>query len=66
MVLLDLGAGPATPPWLPLLMVGVLLGLLAFLYWSMRRNIGRISFDDPGLKDPDPAVPAASPSTPGE
>ena len=46
MVLLDLGPGPATPPWLPLLMVVVLLGLLGFLYWSMRRNLNRINFDE--------------------
>lgn len=35
-----------TPPWLPLLMVVVLLGLIAFLYWSMRRNLNRIDFDE--------------------
>ncbi|HSK34365.1 MAG TPA: hypothetical protein VK903_12830 [Propionicimonas sp.] len=46
MVLLDLGPGPATPAWLPLLMVVVLLGLLGFLYWSMRRNLNRIDFDE--------------------
>ena len=46
MVLLDLGPGPVTPPWLPLLMVIVLLGLLGFLYWSMRRNLNRIDFDE--------------------
>ena len=46
MVLLDLVPGPATPPWLPLLMVVVLLGLIGFLYWSMRRNLNRIDFDE--------------------
>ena len=46
MVLLDLGPGPVTPPWLPLLLVIVLLGLLGFLYWSMRRNLNRIDFDE--------------------
>ena len=46
MVLLDLGPGPATPPWLPLLMVVVLLALIGFLYWSMRRNLNRIDFDE--------------------
>ena len=46
MVLLDLGPGPVTPPWLPLLMVIVLLVLLGFLYWSMRRNLNRIDFDE--------------------
>ncbi|MGC3994223.1 MAG: hypothetical protein QM779_08975 [Propionicimonas sp.] len=35
-----------TPDWLPLAMVGVLVLLLAFLYWSMHRNINRIDFDD--------------------
>lgn len=43
MVLLNL----VTPPWLPLAMVVVLLVLLGFLYWSMRRNIGRIDFEEP-------------------
>ncbi len=50
-----------TPPWLPLLMVVVLLGLLGFLYWSMRRNIRRIDFDEtqaPRATAPDsPASP---------
>ena len=59
MVLLDLAAGPATPPWLSLLMVGVLLALLGFLYWSMRRNLNRIHFDD------EPAAPT-SPVSPVE
>ncbi len=35
-----------TPPWLPLLMVVVLLGVIAFLYWSMRRNLHRIDFEE--------------------
>lgn len=46
MVLLDLGSNWVTPPWLPLLMVGVLLALLGFLYWSMRRNLKRIDFEE--------------------
>lgn len=46
MELLDLGPGPATPAWLPLLMVVVLLALIGFLYWSMRRNLNRIDFDE--------------------
>ena len=36
MVLLDL-ALLVTPPWLPLAMVVVLLGLLGFLYWNRHR-----------------------------
>jgi hypothetical protein len=36
----------ATPSWLPLAMVGVLLLLLGFLFWSMRRNINRIEVQD--------------------
>jgi hypothetical protein len=44
MELLDLTI--ATPPWLPLAMAVVLLGVLGFLYWSMRRNIRRIDFED--------------------
>ena len=59
MVLLDLVPGPATPPWLPLLMVVVLLGLLGFLYWSMRRNLDRIDFDDG-----EPKVAATRPDSP--
>jgi len=61
MVLLDLGPGPATPPWLPLLMVVVLLALIGFLYWSMRRNLNRIDFEEkqaPAATTPDsPASP---------
>ncbi|HEY3338107.1 MAG TPA: hypothetical protein VGK18_06360 [Propionicimonas sp.] len=61
MVLLDLTPGPMTPSWLPLLMVVVLLGLIGFLYWSMRRNIKRINFDEnttAGTTTPDsPASP---------
>jgi hypothetical protein len=53
-----------TPPWLPLLMVVVLLGLIGFLYWSMRRNLNRIDFDEsttgPAATTPD------SPTTPQE
>ncbi len=46
MALLDLTAGPATPPWLPLVMVGVLLVLLAFLYWSMSGHLKKIRVTD--------------------
>ncbi len=50
-----------TPSWLPLLMVVVLLGLIGFLYWSMRRNLNRINFDEdatPGATTPgSPASP---------
>ncbi|MGV8910586.1 MAG: hypothetical protein ACOH1Y_16520 [Propionicimonas sp.] len=65
MELLDLGPGPATPPWLPLLMVGVLLALLGFLYWSMRRNLNRIDFDENTPSTPASAQPA-SPVSPAE
>lgn len=43
MALLDLGSQLVTPSWLPLALVGVLLVLIGFLYWSMQRNIARIS-----------------------
>ena len=59
MVLLDLGPGPATPPWLPLLMVVVLLALIGFLYWSMRRNLNRIDFEEKPT-----GAPAATPDSP--
>ena len=60
MVLLDLVPGPATPPWLPLLMVVVLLGLIGFLYWSMRRNLNRIDFEEkPAAAEPDSPVSPA-------
>jgi uncharacterized iron-regulated membrane protein len=64
MVLLDLGPGPATPAWLPLLMVVVLLGLLGFLYWSMRRNLNRIDFDENTTSTT--AATPDSPETPAE
>jgi len=35
-------------------MVIVLLALLGFLYWSMRRNLNRIDFEEK-----DPAAPAS-------
>lgn len=57
MVLLDLVPGPATPPWLPLLMVVVLLGLIGFLYWSMRRNLNRIDFDEKSTAAPAATTP---------
>ena len=53
-----------TPPWLPLLMVVVLLGLIGFLYWSMRRNLNRINFDE-SAKGPAVTTPD-SPATPQE
>ena len=56
MVLLDLGTALVTPPWLPLAMVIVLLGLVALLYWSLRRHLNRIDFDER------PATPASPPS----
>jgi hypothetical protein len=65
MVLLDLVPGPATPPWLPLLMVVVLLGLIGFLYWSMRRNLNRIDFDENETAAP-VATPPDSPVSPLE
>ena len=41
-----------TPDWLPLAMAGGLLVLLGLLYWSMRRNIRRIDFDEEPAPDP--------------
>lgn len=35
-----------TPPWLPLAIAIVLLGVVGFLYWSLQRNLKRIDFDD--------------------
>lgn len=40
-----------TPPWLPLVLVLVLLGVVGFLYWNMRRNLNRIDFDEPPQPD---------------
>ena len=65
MVLLDLGPGPATPPWLPLLMVVVLLALIGFLYWSMRRNLNRIDFEEKPTAAPAATTPD-SPASPLE
>ena len=64
MVLLDLGSGVVTPSWLPLVMVIVLLGLVAFLYLNMRRNIKRIDFDE--QPRPEPSAATASPESPDE
>jgi hypothetical protein len=40
-----------TPPWLPLALAGLLLVVLGLLYWSMRRNIRRIDFDEEPTPD---------------
>ncbi len=60
MVLLDLGPGPATPSWLPLLMVVILLALIGFLYWSMRRNLDRIDFDESPSSPASPVPPTST------
>jgi len=60
MGLLDLTAGPATPPWLPLAMVIVLLALLGGLYWSMSAHLKKIRVTDP----PEPGEPSAPESSP--
>lgn len=52
----------ATPSWLPLAMAVGLLLLLGFLYWSMRRNLNRIDFDE----EPAAPVPPGSPVSPVE
>ncbi len=49
-----------TPSWLPLLMVVLLLGLIGFLYWSMRRNLNRIDFEE----EPTGAPAATTPDSP--
>ena len=54
-----------TPSWLPLLMVVVLLGLIGFLYWSMRRNLNRIDFDENQTSAPSATTPD-SPASPLE
>ncbi len=60
MDLLDLTAAPATPPWLPLAMVGVLLVLLGLLYWSMSSHLRKIRVTDP----PEPGDQASPVSPP--
>ncbi len=55
MELLDLGSGVVTPPWLPLVLVLVLLVVIGFLYWNMRRNLNRIDFE----QDPAPQQPSS-------
>ena len=64
MVLLDLGSSWITPPWLPLLMVVILLGVIGFLYWSMRRNLGRIRLDESASPEA-PVSPTDEPHGPG-
>lgn len=55
MVLLDLGSDWVTPSWLPLALAVLLLVVIGFLYWSMRRNLNRISVPPAGSPD-SPAV----------
>ena len=47
-----------TPSWLPLAMAGGLLVLLGLLYWSMRRNLNRIDFDEEPESPASPGSPA--------
>lgn len=60
MAALDLTAGPATPPWLPLVMVGVLLVLLGFLYWSMSSHLKKIRVTDPAESADEASAPTGS------
>lgn len=46
MELLDLGSDIVTPPWLPLVLVGVLLVVLGMLYLNLRRHLGKIDLPD--------------------
>ena len=55
-----------TPSWLPLLMVVVLLAMIGFLYWSMRRNLNRINFDERGPASSTKDSAPASPLSPSE
>ncbi len=45
MVLLDLGSDIVTPPWLPLVLVIVLLTVLGLLFWSLRGHLRKINVD---------------------
>ena len=54
MVLLDLGTAQ-TPPWLPLVVVGVLFAVLVFLYFSLRKQLRKIDVPQ------DAARPASRP-----
>jgi protein-S-isoprenylcysteine O-methyltransferase Ste14 len=54
-----------TPSWLPLLMVVVLLALIGFLYWGMRRNLNRIDFEEKQTGTPAATTPD-SPASPLE
>ncbi|MEA5116410.1 MAG: hypothetical protein VB036_02200 [Propionicimonas sp.] len=58
MVLLDLGSDWVTPSWLPLALAVLLLAVIGFLYWSMRRNLNKISVP------PRVPSPPSSPPTP--
>jgi protein-S-isoprenylcysteine O-methyltransferase Ste14 len=51
-----------TPSWLPLLMVVILLALIGFLYWSMRRNLNRIDFEEKPTGAPAATTPDSPPS----
>lgn len=62
MGLFELTAGPATPPWLPLAMVGVLLMLLGGLYWSMSVHLRKIRVTDPPEPGDEPSATESAPS----
>lgn len=50
MVVFDL----ADAPWFPLLMIGVLAVVMVALFWSMRREIGKIRVPKRGESSKDP------------
>ena len=61
MGLLGLAAGPATPPWLPLALMGALLALLGLLYWNMYGHLKKIRVTDPAEPADEPS-PGSAPS----
>jgi hypothetical protein len=66
MAVLDLTPGPATPPWLPLVMVGVLLLLLGFLYWSMSTHLKKIRVADSADAGSEASAATGSGSAPAD
>ena len=59
----DEAAANVRPGWIPLLIVLALGAVVAFLYFSMKKQLGKIDFpeDDPGEENGDSATPTTQP-----
>jgi hypothetical protein len=48
-MLVPMADNPVRPGWIPLIIVLALGAVVAFLYFSMRKQLGKIDFPDEGV-----------------